>query len=297
MPAPLYFGVPPIPASALYVHHPTLLAEMMYIDRAVLGESERSARCLPILFSILTATLLCFFVASTFGWRGAALVLASFVAAPMELHYGQMVNFEAPELFFLLGALFFFHLWSSRRTLGSAAVLLVFCALAMWMDWQGYLLVLLLFAQLLIRACDRKMAVALLLTACVSGVAFLLQILSNPAAWQELFDAFRQSGADTETCLEALYHRSMAANPGWLSEHTFSPGCMDFGGGRGNARFVRTAAFLPPEPRLFSMPPSYCSPLTPSMSVHCGISLISMISPAFISSGLSPYSADICSIG
>ncbi len=99
VPAPLYFGSPPIPSDALYVHHPTLLADMMFLDRALLGESERAARCLPIAFSLLTAALLWCFISLCAGWRAAAFVLAFYVAAPMELHYGQMVNFEAPELF------------------------------------------------------------------------------------------------------------------------------------------------------------------------------------------------------
>ena len=71
VPAPLYFGAPPIPADALYVHHPTLLANMMVVDRALLGESEWAARCLPIFFSLLTAALLWSFVSHCCqGYRG-----------------------------------------------------------------------------------------------------------------------------------------------------------------------------------------------------------------------------------
>jgi hypothetical protein len=195
VPAPLYFGSPPIPADALYVHHPTLLAAMMLADRAFLGESEWAARCLPIFFSLLTAALLCLFVSHCNGWRCAAFVLAFFTAAPMELHYGQMVNFEAPELFFLLTALCCFHLWQWRRT-GSAAVGLLFCcALAMGTDWQGYLLAMLLAVQLLIKGPGRnpKMAARLLLAAFICGILFLVQIrLASPGAWQELLHAFRE---------------------------------------------------------------------------------------------------------
>ena len=195
VPAPLYFGQPPIPAASLYVHHPALLAAMMVMDRSLLGESEWAARCLPVLFSLLTAALLWALVTHASGRRAAAFVLAFFVAEPMELHYGQMVNFEAPELFFLLAALCCFHLWRARRTAGSAAGLLLCCVLAMGTDWQGYLLVILLAAHLLIigAARERNMAAALLLAACLCGIAFLLQIhLAASGSWRELIQAFRE---------------------------------------------------------------------------------------------------------
>ena len=201
VPAPLYFGPPPVPADMLYVHHPGLLAGMMLLDRGLLGESEWAARCLPVFFSLLTAALLWCFVSSSFGWRGGAFVLALYVAAPMELHYGQMVNFEAPELFFLLAGLCCFHLWRGRRAAGAAIALLICCTLAMWTDWQGYLLVILLAAELLVkdRARGGRMAACLLLAALLSGVAFLLQIrLAAPGAWVELLHAFRERSGHSD---------------------------------------------------------------------------------------------------
>jgi len=201
IPAPLYFGRPPIPAEALYVHHPAMLADMMLLDRAVLGESEWAARTLPIFFSLLTAALLWFFIYRTSGARAAAFVLAFFVAAPMELHYGQMVNFEAPELFFLLAALCCFHLWRRRPGTRSALLLLLSCVLAMWTDWQGYLLVIVLAAQLLIKGPARngRMAGGLLLAAFLCGMAFLLQIhFAAPSAWRELFHAFRERSGQAD---------------------------------------------------------------------------------------------------
>lgn len=195
VPAPLYFGPLPVPADALYVHHPTLLPDIMVLDRALIGESEWAARCLPIFFSLLSAILLWLIVSLYRGWREAAFVLAFFVAAPMELHYGQMVNFEAPELFFLLAALCCFHLWRRRPEARSAAGLVLCCVLAMWMDWQGYLLVILLAAELLVKGPGRnvRMAAGLLMTAFFCGIAFLLQIrMAAPGAWRELFHAFRE---------------------------------------------------------------------------------------------------------
>jgi len=61
IPAPLYFGLPPVPDDALYVHHPALLAAMMLVDHRMLGDGEWAARCLPILFSLATAAMLALF--------------------------------------------------------------------------------------------------------------------------------------------------------------------------------------------------------------------------------------------
>jgi 4-amino-4-deoxy-L-arabinose transferase-like glycosyltransferase len=195
VPAPLYFGAPPIPSDALYVHHPTLLPAMMFLDRAILGESEAIARLLPILFSLITAALLWALINFTSGPRCAFFALSFYVAAPMELHYGQMVNFEAPELAFLLAALICFHLWRLRPTRIFAAGLLLFAALAMWTDWQGYLLVPILVVQVILSNMPRRrvISLALISIAILSGLAFLLQIhLASPTSWQELLHAFRE---------------------------------------------------------------------------------------------------------
>jgi hypothetical protein len=201
VPAPLYFGAPPIPREALYVHHPTLLADMMLVDLWLLGESERAARALPICFSVLTGLLLWYFVGRFAGWRMAAFTLAFFVAAPMELHYGQMVNFEAPELFFLLAALCSHHLWRARPNAAWATMLILSCIAAMATDWQGYLLVIILSIQLMAadRRAEFKMGAALFIPAALCGIAFLMQIrLAMPGAWHELYSALRERSSHAD---------------------------------------------------------------------------------------------------
>lgn len=249
VPAPLYFGAPPIPAEALYVHHPTLLAELMVADLRLLGGSERAARCLPILFSLLTAALLWSFAGRCAGWRAAAFILAFFIAAPMELHYGQMVNFEAPELFFLLGALWAYHGWRREPGGRRAAACAAFCVAAMWMDWLGYLLVILLALPLLTtrRRRDAEIAALLLMAALLCGVAFLVQIKEAlPGAWGELFRALRERGSHADLSggvftmtqwgqteyeyLTTLYHpaawllAAAGAVAAWVGRGTLRPG-------------------------------------------------------------------------
>ena len=201
VPAPLYFGSPPIPADALYVHHPTFLADMMAADRALLGESEAAARAAPIFFSLLTSILLWSYTSYCLGVRTATFALAMYIAQPMELHYGQMVNFEAPELFFLLAALCCFNLWRARRDGRLAAGLYILSALALATDWQGYLLIIFLALQLAGRrhAGYRRMAVTLLLLGLASGILFLAQIrLADAGAWQELFHALKERVSQTD---------------------------------------------------------------------------------------------------
>jgi len=195
VPAPLYFGAAPVPVDALYVHHPTLLAALMLIDRDLLGESEAAARVLPIVFSLITGGILWAFVRYSWGPRSAFLALAFYTAAPMELHYGQMVNFEAPELAFMLAALCCFHYWRLRGSGLAGAGVVVFCALAMWTDWEGYLVVPILcwqcFGSKVPRG--RRMAFALASVAVLSGVVFLVQIrIAATGSWGELFHAFRE---------------------------------------------------------------------------------------------------------
>src|SRR5437868_5423537 len=60
VPATLYFGPLPIPPEAYYVHHPTLLPVLVTASFALLGESERSARLVPVLASLASVVVLWF---------------------------------------------------------------------------------------------------------------------------------------------------------------------------------------------------------------------------------------------
>jgi 4-amino-4-deoxy-L-arabinose transferase-like glycosyltransferase len=246
VPAPLYFGQPPIPADQLYVHHPTFLAAMALVDHRTLGDSEWAARCLPILFSIATAILLALLVAKCLNWPTAAFTLAFFVAQPMELHYGQMVNFEPPELFFLLTACCTFYLWRARGEPRYLAISLAATMLALWTDWLGYLLVILLACHALTMRRGRNAAFALISTAVIAGLGFLVQIkLAQPSAWIELTHAFHERSSHSDlaggnftlaqwlrteaTYLTSLYHSAAivialcGAVAAWISRKRLSP--------------------------------------------------------------------------
>jgi len=192
VPATLYFGPLPIPADAYYVHHPVLMPLMVTGSVAIFGEKEWAAKLVPILCSIASAFFLWFLVCDTIGRRAAALVAAFFAALPMELHYGDMVDFEPWLVMWMLGALVCIRLWETRQTKRWAALAALCCFGAVWTDWPGYLFVLSVSVSFLFRKNARRPGFALLLLgiAAVSGILFLLDVRhANPEAWRDLWTA------------------------------------------------------------------------------------------------------------
>jgi len=94
LPAAFYYGPLPIPPDGFYVHHPCLLPLGVAAAFWVFGESEWAARIVPLLCSTISVILVWLLARSCAGVRAATFSVAVFVTLPMELHYGQMVNFE-----------------------------------------------------------------------------------------------------------------------------------------------------------------------------------------------------------
>jgi 4-amino-4-deoxy-L-arabinose transferase-like glycosyltransferase len=194
VPAPYFFGALPIPPRAYYVHHPVLMPLLVTASFALFGELEWAAKLVSIVCSLASALLLWLLVSEAIGRRGAALVVACFVTLPMELHYGDMVDFEPSLVMWMLAALFALRRWdvTGGRYWASIAV---FCfAGAVWTDWPGYLFIIATTFWLLRRKerASRWLAIVLLAVALISGVAFLLQIrFVNPEAWHDLWTAVK----------------------------------------------------------------------------------------------------------
>lgn len=196
VPATLYFGPLPIPVDAFYVHHPTLLPLLVTASFALFGEAEWSARLVPVLCSLLSMIFLWLFVRDAVNRRAATLSAAVFATLPMELHYGDMVDFEPCLVMLMLAALLCLRYWLARDRALWMWLAGVCCFFAVWMDWPGYLFVLSLTAWFLwrwIKGAPRKFAgfaLALLGICGASGVVFLLQIRHvNPSAWSDLWTA------------------------------------------------------------------------------------------------------------
>jgi 4-amino-4-deoxy-L-arabinose transferase-like glycosyltransferase len=192
VPVTLYFGPLPIPRDAYYVHHPVLMPLMVTAAVAIFGEREWSVKLVPILCSVASALFLWLLVRDAMRRRAAALVTAFFVTLPMELHYGDMVDFEPPILTLMLAALVCLRYWHVRGTNVWIVLAGFCCGGAMWTDWPGYLFVLSISIWLLLRKerSARFFGIALLAIAAASGTLFLLQIRHvNPGSWRDLWTA------------------------------------------------------------------------------------------------------------
>ncbi|MFL6521624.1 MAG: ArnT family glycosyltransferase [Chthoniobacterales bacterium] len=193
VPATLYFGPLPIPADAYYVHHPILLPMMVTGAVAFFGEKEWVAKLVPIFCSIASALFLWFLVRDTVGRRAAALVVAFFAALPMELHYGDMVDFEPCLVMWMLAALVCLRLWAVRETKRWGVLAALCCFGAVWTDWPGYLFVVSVSVSFWLtkKPERRRFALVLIGIAAVSGILFLFDIRhANPNSWRDLWTAF-----------------------------------------------------------------------------------------------------------
>jgi 4-amino-4-deoxy-L-arabinose transferase-like glycosyltransferase len=195
VPAAFYYGPLPIPPDGFYVHHPCLLPLSVAASFGVFGESEWAARIVPLLCSTISAILVWILARSCAGVRAATFSLAVFVTLPMELHYGQMVNFEPVTLMWMLAALLSVRYMSVTGNTRWWISMIAACVLAMWTAWLGYFFVVIMALHFAFFAREKKRAVAawLWLLALLSALAFLVQIRAVRAdAWSDLATAFYQ---------------------------------------------------------------------------------------------------------
>ena len=194
VPATLYFGPLPIPPDAYYVHHPTLLPVLVTASFKIFGEAEWSTRLVPVLASLASVVVLWLLLRGVAGPRAATLGAAVFAAVPMELHYGDMVDFEPVLTLWMLALLLCIRHWENHGGPRWAAAGAIFAALALWTDWPGYLLVLSIAVWFVFRAPRGHRWFGWLLGVLVglAGLLFLLQIRSaNTAAWSDLWTALQ----------------------------------------------------------------------------------------------------------
>ena len=194
VPATLYFGPLPIPPDAYYVHHPTLLPLLVTASFAMVGEAEWSARLVPVLASLASVMVLWWMVRGAAGARAATLAAFVFAAVPMELHYGDMVDFEPLLTFWMLALLLSLQRWVMTANRWWAVAAALFAALALWTDWPGYLLVLSIAVSFVFGRARERRWMGWLLGGLVSvaGLLFLLQIRwANAAAWNDLWSALQ----------------------------------------------------------------------------------------------------------
>jgi 4-amino-4-deoxy-L-arabinose transferase-like glycosyltransferase len=192
VPATLYAGPLPIPPNAYYVHHPVLFPLFVTASVAALGEKEWTVRLVSIVCSILSALFLWVLVQDAMGKRAAAFVVAVFVTLPMELHYGDLVDFEPCLVMWMLAALICLRRWKRDGAMRWKVFAGLCCLCALWTDWPGYLFTAAVCGWLFFQRDrrSRRFALALVGLAAGSAALFLLQIRHvNPEAWRDLWTA------------------------------------------------------------------------------------------------------------
>ena len=188
-----YFGALPIPPRGYYLHHPPLLHLLLAGIFHIFGEHEWAARLLPISCSIISGLFLWFLVRSCLGARSAAFSLAVFACLPMELRYGQMVNFEPLVLMLVLGGLVSLRLWkTSGKTAWKVAAMSAFM-IGLWVDWAMYLFLIVLCGYWFYTRDSeaKRMARVLTVFGLISAAVYFIRIrLIRPDAWDSLIHAF-----------------------------------------------------------------------------------------------------------
>ncbi len=192
VPATFYVEPLPIPPNAYYVHHPVLFPLLVTASVKALGEKEWAIKLVPIGCSILSAWFLWLLVGDAINKRAAAFAVAIFATLPMELHYGDLVDYEPCLVVWMLAALVCLRNREVRPRRRWVILAALCCCCALWTDWPGYLFAVTVAVSFLLKKekSSRRFAILLLGMVAVSGFLFLLQIRHvNPEAWSDLWTA------------------------------------------------------------------------------------------------------------
>jgi 4-amino-4-deoxy-L-arabinose transferase-like glycosyltransferase len=192
VPATFYVGPLPIPPDAYYVHHPVLFPLLVTAAVRALGETEWAIKLVPICCSILSAWLLWILIRDAINRRAAAFVVAVFATLPMELHYGELVDYEPCLVMWMLAALVCLRNAEVRRERRWVILAALCCFCALWTDWPGYLFTVSVAVSAFLKKekSSRRFAIVLLGMVALSAILFLLQIrYVNPEAWRNLWTA------------------------------------------------------------------------------------------------------------
>ena len=189
----LYQGPLPIPTDSYYVHHPPMIAWLITLAYAAVGEQEWAARLIPILFSLAGFAALAILLIERYGPNAAWWGCLIYVLMPAQLYYGKMPNHEPLALSVMLMSILFLLRWraTGRLAWGLAFVGILFfgCLSA----WSVYLFALGLIAGLIIGGwySDTRYIILIGLT-CALGLAFLYWFIQTvrPDGLKDLFRAF-----------------------------------------------------------------------------------------------------------
>lgn len=172
---------PLVPDGLRYnVHHPPLLGLMTAASFRILGESEFSARLLPIIFSLGNICLLYLLVVPL--WGNAVAVIGTFFAAfmTMDAFYGPHVEvFGSAVLFFILASYLSYREWTRTAQSRYCVTSLLSYVLAMGTEWTGYYVIILVLVEELFREKSLKGAPSMLrIYLVIGGAVFFVYLVA-----------------------------------------------------------------------------------------------------------------------
>lgn len=137
-------AVPAENERSIYPSHPAGLVWLVAASFRALGESEWSARLVPIAASLGSVVLLMFLVRRRWGDDVAIVCGLVYSIFPMTVYFGRMVNHEPLSLFFMLASMLAWDYWQTpcgpkSGSLCSIVLWAIALAGAAWVDWSGSL--------------------------------------------------------------------------------------------------------------------------------------------------------------
>ncbi|MBN1252320.1 MAG: glycosyltransferase family 39 protein [Bacteroidales bacterium] len=193
-----------------HLSHPPLLQIIIYIYYLIFGLYDWVAKLVPITFSLVSLLLLYLIVIKV--WKNKKMALyASFIFAlmPMASHFGKVVNFEVPTLFFSL-LYFYCYLNLDKKNAKWPLVLLfvsAFCGSLL--DWPFYFMIVAVFLHSFFKKKNRKI---ILISTCFSAIIFLSFILYIDTLGYKfnlMFNKFKSRGRASVIC-EISFYKTIA---------------------------------------------------------------------------------------
>lgn len=201
---------PPADERSLYATHPPGLVWLLALVVRGFGESELTARMVPVLFSIASVVLLLHLWQTAHGRRFTMFAGAFFAAMPMAVYFGRMVDHEALCLFFMLAASAAYVRSTrddSRMCTRSLAAVGLILAIGCWFGWAMCLFAAIFAMCLLWQArrrehgAKRPMGAALVvcILIAISVIAMLIYIVHAglDGSWSNLASVFFSRATDS----------------------------------------------------------------------------------------------------
>lgn len=159
---------------AYYQHHPPLLPLIIAAAFSTAGESETTARLVPVILTIGSALMLSLIATKLYGAYTGAFTLFFFLTSPTVLFFGRKVGYEAPTLFFILAALWFYLRYLEHQRRSDIFVFFLMLGAGLLTDWPAYFLPPLLLINYLMMGRQRPLKRGLILSLPIYSIIIFL---------------------------------------------------------------------------------------------------------------------------